>query len=47
MPKFKIRATITKTIQADTEAEAHEMFSVLCDGQGEDYEQETIEEQGD
>lgn len=44
-----IRATIIKTIQVESEdedtaaIEAHERFSVLCDDEDEDYDQETLE----
>jgi hypothetical protein len=44
----KIRAVITKTVrvEADTEddatEQAHEWFSTACDGNDEDYNEETI-----
>ena len=43
MPKYVIKATVTKTITADSEEDAHEQFSVLCDDEDERYEQETVQ----
>lgn len=44
MTKYIIKATIIKTIEAVSEEEAHDMFSVLCDDENEIYTQETIRE---
>ncbi len=47
--RVTIRATVTKTLTVKAENEddayvaAHEDFSVLCDGDDEDYDEETLE----
>jgi hypothetical protein len=49
MPKYEvtIRATVTKTLTVEEDCDAnaitaaHEIFSVLCDGD-EDYKEETL-----
>jgi hypothetical protein len=46
--RVTIRATVTKTVTVEAENEddayvaAHEDFSVLCDGEDERYEEETL-----
>jgi hypothetical protein len=47
--RVTIRATVTKTLTVKAENEddayvaAHEDFSVLCDGEDERYDEETLE----
>lgn len=40
--KYVIQATITKTIEAYSEDQAHDMFSAHCNGDQETYDQVCI-----